>query len=230
MLTDATFAALVGILWGARHAFEPDHLAAVSTLAAGDSRGRSAWSLGALWGLGHSISLLALAGALALLEVAMPPAAARALEFGVAAMLLALGGRAVWRAFSEGGKGAARVHQHFGVAHAHPAAPQHLHLRRWTVSARPLWVGLLHGLAGSGALTALVLAELHSAAARLTYIALFGLGSTLGMALLTGLLGVSLSRFASAPRASRWLLFGAGLTSVVMGLVWGAQAASSTGG
>ena len=97
-----------------------------------------------------------------------------------------------------------------------------MHLARWTLSVRPLWVGLLHGLAGSGALTALVLAELHSTAARLSYIALFGVGSTAGMALMTSLLGASLARFG----ASRWLLGAAGTGSMALAVLWAFQLAS----
>lgn len=219
-MLEAVLAAGVGLLWGARHAFEPDHLAAVSTLAADARGGRSGWALGALWGLGHSLALLALAGALAVLELALPPSVTRALELSVAAMLFWLGARALRRAVAEGRAGAPRAHAHGGLRHAHAAPAAHVHLARWTLSTRPLLVGLLHGLAGSGALTALVLAELHSAAARLSYIALFGLGSTAGMAAMTSLLGASLQRLG----ASRWLLGTAGAGSMVLGAVWAAQA------
>lgn len=218
---EALIAAGVGLLWGARHAFEPDHLAAVSTLAADRGDPRPPWTLGALWGLGHSLALLALAGALAVLELTMPPQLARWLELLVAGMLLVLGARALWQAWSEGRSGRQSTHAHGGLLHVHPAPAEHVHLRSWTLSARPLWVGLLHGLAGSGALTALVLAELHSAAARLSYIALFGAGSTAGMALMTSVLGASFSRLG----ASRWLLAGAGTGSMVLGVVWAFGAA-----
>jgi high-affinity nickel permease len=220
-MLEALLAAGVGLLWGARHAFEPDHLAAVATLAA-DRRGAGApWTLGALWGLGHSLALLALAGALTVLELTMPPSLTRSLELLVAAMLLVLGGRALFQAWAQGQGGAVATHRHAGLLHAHAAPPEHVHLSRWTLSARPLWVGLLHGLAGSGALTALVLAELHSAAARLVYIALFGVGSTAGMALMSSLLGASLARLGT----SRWLLGAAGSGSMVLGVLWAVQAA-----
>jgi hypothetical protein len=216
-MIEAWLAACVGLLWGARHAFEPDHLAAVSTLAA--QRPRAPWTLGALWGLGHSLALLGLAGALAVLEVAMPPELSRSLELLVAVMLLVLGARALWQAWRQGSEGPVAPHAHRGLHHAHPGAAAHVHVQGLALSVRPLWVGLLHGLAGSGALTALVLAELHSAAARLIYIALFGLGSTAGMAAMTSLLGASLAR-ASGPRASRWILGAAGSGSMALGFVW----------
>ncbi|MCA2980086.1 MAG: hypothetical protein INH37_17560, partial [Myxococcaceae bacterium] len=103
------------------------------------------------------------------------------------------------------------------------AAPrEHLHLCSWTFATRPLLVGLLHGLAGSGALTALVLAELPTTASRLGYIALFGAGSVLGMALLTGAAGVPLVRLARSPRLATGLLGVAGALSIIVGLCWGA--------
>jgi hypothetical protein len=218
---EALLAAGVGLLWGARHAFEPDHLAAVSTLAADRRDARAPWALGALWGLGHSLALLALAGVLALLEQTMPASVARSLELAVAAMLLVLGARALHQAWAEGRSGKPVPHRHADLVHVHAVSTEHLHLGRWTLSARPLWIGLLHGLAGSGALTALVLVELHSAAARLAYIALFGVGSTAGMALMTSLLGASLARLG----ASRWLLGAAGTFSMVLGVLWAVQAA-----
>ena len=76
----------------------------------------------------------------------------------------------------------------------HRGRPAHIHIGAWTLARRPLLVGAVHGLAGSGALTALVLTTLPTTAARLTYMALFGLGSTLGMAALSGLLGWPLAR------------------------------------
>lgn len=219
-MLEVAVAAGVGLLWGARHAFEPDHLAAVSTLAAGARGGRAGWALGALWGLGHSLALLALAGALAVLELALPPDVTRALELLVAAMLLGLGAHALRRAVAEGRAGAMTPHAHGGLRHAHPAPVAHVHVARWTLSTRPLLVGLLHGLAGSGALTALVLSELQTSAARLVYIFLFGLGSTAGMAAMTSLLGASFRRLG----APRWLLGGAGVGSMLLGALWAARA------
>ena len=78
-------------------------------------------------------------------------------------------------------------------------------------------VGLIHGLAGSGAVTALVFAELHGNVTRIVYIALFGLGSVAGMAIASGVVGMS---FRQLDRSRRWLSFGAGAFSIVAGIVW----------
>jgi hypothetical protein len=88
-----------------------------------------------------------------------------------------------------------------------------------------LIVGAIHGLAGSGALTALVLTTLPTTTARLTYMALFGIGSTLGMATLSGLLGWPLARLGAHQAVSRGVPFLVGCLSLTLGLVWGYSAA-----
>ena len=86
-------------------------------------------------------------------------------------------------------------------------------------------VGFAHGLAGSGALTAVALAAMPTPASRLLYIAMFGAGSALGMALLSGALGVPLARSASRPRIHRALSLCAGTFSVLFGAYWTSVAA-----
>jgi high-affinity nickel-transport protein len=208
---------LMGLALGVRHAFEPDHLAAVSTLATEQRSARAGLLLGAWWGLGHTASLLVVGGGLALLEAEMPERMALTFETLVGVMVVGLGLRALWRAFTEGRTGVTTTHNHLGLEHTHAGPREHLHVNDWTLATRPLLVGLMHGLAGSGALTALVLAELPSAGARLGYIALFGLGSVVGMALLTGIAGLPLRRVAQTPKAAAVLLGLAGLLSVGVG-------------
>lgn len=217
---------LLGVALGMRHALEPDHLAAVSTLAS-DERGgaRASVRLGLSWGLGHTLSLLIVGGSLSLLGAHMPRSVELWLELAVAVMVVGLGIRAVTRAFREGKQGDEHTHAHGGVTHTHTAPSSHLHLSRWTVATRPLLIGLLHGLAGSGALTALVLAELPSIGARLTYIVLFGVGSIAGMGLLTGLAGVPVMRLARSPRLAAAVLLVAGVISVGVGAWWGFSSA-----
>ena len=91
---------------------------------------------------------------------------------------------------------------------------------RWTL-ARPLLVGAVHGLAGSGALTALVVATLPSTATRLGYLALFGVGSTLGMVALSGLLGWQIARMGADRAVVRTFSLAVGCVSTVLGLFWG---------
>lgn len=212
---------LLGLTLGMRHALEPDHLAAVSTLATEQKSARAGLWLGALWGVGHSLSLLIVGGGLALLEAQMPERLGLIFELLVAAMILGLGVRAMLRSLREGRAGVWLTHRHGETTHSHSMPGAHLHVRSFTFATRPLIIGVVHGLAGSGALTALVLAELPSISARLLYIVIFGAGSIAGMALLTGLAGLPLRRVARSPRLASMLLGVTGCASSLVGLWWG---------
>jgi hypothetical protein len=211
---------LFGLISGMRHAFEPDHVAAVSTLVA-EGRGsrRAAW-LGASWGLGHTTALLGVGLVLGLLRAQLPAAVESLLELGVAIMLLGLGARAVRHAMADVRGGPDAWHAHGGRPHHHPARASHLHLGLWMVSPRSFVIGIVHGLAGSGTLVALAMTELATMPARLLYVALFGLGSVVAMSLLSGLAGWQLSRFAARRGVRVRLQLAAGALSLVVGLVW----------
>ncbi len=225
-MTSTLLTTMLGLTIGMRHALEPDHLAAVSTLATENKNARAGLWLGALWGLGHSVALLLVGGGLALVEAKMPESLALGFELLVAAMILGLGVQAVARSIREGRAGATLTHHHGSVRHTHSMPGAHVHVRSWTFATRPLIIGVVHGLAGSGALTALVLAELPSLSARLSYIAVFGAGSVIGMALLTGLAGWPLMQLARSPRLSAALLGLTGLVSSGVGLWWGFESSA----
>lgn len=208
-----SFAASAGLgaLLGMRHALEPDHLAAVSTLMTGErSSARAAW-LGAFWGLGHTLTLFVAGALLVISQTEMPPMAAQVLQAAVFMLLIGFGMRAIYH-------GARRV----------PLAPTHRHrktaasssLDRWTL-ARPFLVGAVHGLAGSGALIAIVVTALPSTITKLGYLLLFGVGSTLGMAVLSGLLGWPMARLGGHPVFARTVSLGVGGISIALGLFWG---------
>jgi hypothetical protein len=188
---------LLGLALGLRHAFEPDHLAAMSTLVAEDRGARRAAALGALWGLGHTASLLAVGIVLAAVEAQLPPRLSHFFDLAVASMLVLVGLSGLKRAL--------------GKTLIEPAG---LHARR------SLMIGIVHGLAGSGSLTALVVANLSSTSARLAYMALFGAGLVAGMALLSGVVGWPLARLARHSWAGRAIGVGAGALSLALGLVW----------
>lgn len=215
LLTSSGFGSLLGM----RHALEPDHLAAVSTLVGRERGGLRAALLGACWGLGHTAGLIAVGAVLVILRAEMPPAIADLFELLVAVMLITLGSRAVLQAARQ--VRPAHQHLHPFAVHQHSGLPAHVHIGAWTLARRPLLVGVIHGLAGSGALTALVLTTLPSTAARLSYMALFGLGSTLGMAVLSGLLGWPLARLGAHQAVTRGISFAVGTMSVALGLLWG---------
>jgi len=204
-VTSTAIGILLGLLVGLRHSFEPDHLTAVSTLV-GESHGlRGGALLGAVWGIGHTLALVAVGGVLLLVGASLPDRAGVVFELCVAAMLIALGARAIAVALRA----------------APESEPLHAGHRAGPVSAwRPLAVGLVHGLAGSGALTAIVFADLPGTAARLIYITLFGLGSIAGMAFASGAAGATLRVVARSGGAQRGLGLATGALSIAVGALW----------
>ncbi len=197
---------LLGLLLGVRHALEPDHLAAVSVLVARRRNAAAGLAVGALWGAGHTLALFAVGCVLAVIDRRLPARAAAGFELLVAAMLVALGTRAL---VARPAKTTASVLD----GHASPDAAR--------APLQPLFVGMIHGLAGSGALTALVVARLPTALARLLYIVLFGAGSAIGMACLTGLAGWPLAHMEASPRLRRAVTIAAAAISLLLGFSWG---------
>ncbi len=219
---------VLGLVWGLaqgmRHALEPDHLAAVSTLVADRKSGKDAASYAFAWGLGHALVLLVFGGALLLLRGQVPERLGAGFEMLVAIMLVVLGVRGIRLALRHP-DGAHVPHEHAGEPHAHAGPADHIHVGRWTLLPRPLVVGCIHGLAGSGALAALVMPGMKSAAAGLAYLAVYGGGAALGMAALAGLVGAPLARIARAPKGIPVLLGATGSLSLIFGVVWGWTAA-----
>lgn len=209
--------AALGSLLGMQHAFEPDHLAAVATLMTGERTSAKAAWLGACWGLGHTLTLLAAGTALVMLRAEMPALATMAFELGVVLLLVGFGARAIYQAAC--GVLPRRTHTHAKPATSRLVARSRAVDRR--TLARPLLVGAVHGLAGSGTLTALVVATLPSTATRLGYLATFGIGSTLGMVALSGLLGWQIARMGSDRGVVRTFSLAVGSVSTVLGLFWG---------
>ena len=221
LFLDLMTSSSLGPLLGMRHALEPDHLAAVSTLVSRERSGSRAALLGVCWGLGHTLALVVVGASLLVVRGELPAFASDVFELLVALMLVVLGLRAIAQAAQQGPAGPLHVHRHGRIVHRHAGVPAHVHVGAWTLARRPLLVGVAHGLAGSGALTALVLTTLPSDAARLTYMALFGLGSTLSMAALSGLLGWPLARLGTHPAVARGISLLVGCLSTALGLFWG---------
>ena len=207
----------LGLVLGLRHALDADHLAAMSTLV-GQQEGLLGSSLlGALWGVGHTLSLLVAGMVVMALHVQIGPRLELALELGVAVMLILLGANAI-RELRRGAHVHLHVHRHGGGTHLHHEGPTvHRGLR---LGARPLAVGIVHGLAGSSALMLLVLSTIPAPLIGLAYIATFGLGSIAGMLGLSALLSLPIHftavRFRRANLAVRAL---AGVFSLSCGMV-----------
>lgn len=203
MLSLLTSWALAFML-GLRHATEPDHVAAVATLVPEQRNVKRAMQLGAAWGLGHCLAILACGGALLLLRLNMSERVSDWLELSVSALLLVLGARSIMRALRKP-RGASD--------HTHQLSQ---HSRR-----KSLAIGLLHGAAGSGSLAALVFANMPNLRAGFAYLICFGAGSLLGMAALAGLAGAPLRMLSQREKAHAMLFACAGLLSLTIGLNYG---------
>jgi len=196
----------LAFLLGLRHATEPDHVAAVATLVPEQRNARRAMQLGAAWGLGHSLAILACGGALLMFRQSMPERTSDWLELMVAGLLLVLGLRSIVRAL----RGPSALQE---ADHAHPTQR---HSRR-----KSLLIGLLHGTAGSGSLAALVFANMPDLRAGLAYMVFFGAGSLLGMAALAGIAGAPLRALSQRAKPQALLFAAAGILSVSIGIHYG---------
>lgn len=192
MLADTLVPLLLGALLGLRHATDADHVVAVTTIVARERSLARAVRVGALWGVGHTATLLGLGGAIVAFRLVIPPRVGLGLEFGVALMLIGLGYSNLRRGRAE--------------------APVSL--------ARPLLVGLVHGLAGSAAVALLVLATIRETVGALVYLVMFGAGTILGMMLVTLLLvAPTLYARSRVARLQGGVRLVAGVLSIVVGVV-----------
>lgn len=194
---ESTVAAALGLgfVLGLRHALDPDHLVAVSTIVSEHKSLVRSSLVGTFWGLGHSASLLGVGLAIILLRVSIPETILPWMEAPVALMLIVLGVSATRRALRERGVQVhTHVHDHGDQPHAHVhvhVGDEHNHMHRmFKLGRRPFAVGLVHGFAGSAALTLLVLAQIPSVALGLVYMAVFGIGSIGGMLIMSALISL----------------------------------------
>lgn len=212
----------LGFVLGLKHALDADHLIAVSTIV---SEHRNLWKsalVGGLWGLGHTASLMMVGVLVLVLRLSIPAKVALSFEFSVALMLILLGANALWK-FRRGEHLHLHAHQEGGPLHIH----FHSHLRvpdaagshhSVNLGKKPLWVGMVHGLAGSAALTLLVLTTLPSPLHGLIYMFVFGVGSMAGMLVMST--AISLPFIFTAQRFDRFnhqIRLLAGTMSVLFG-------------
>lgn len=185
---DPSFLTILGLgfLLGLRHALDTDHVAAVSIVLARRPSVRASGMIGFSWGLGHTLVLLLVGAVVLALRVEIPESMALAAEFGVGMMLVALGVSLAVKLSKE--RWHLHPHEHDGERHlhlhSHRLNPDHHHPHWLRDSIQPLCIGMVHGLAGSAALLLVVLSTSKSMMAGLLYIAIFGVGSILGMILI----------------------------------------------
>jgi hypothetical protein len=234
----------LGFVLGMRHATDPDHVVAVTTIVSRERTMLHAALIGALWGLGHTFTILVVGAAIILFKLTIPPRLGLAMELAVGFMLILLGvlnmtgllRRAIaWLTVRRLGP---RAHSHFlfgrHMVHTHdeegePIYMDSVSMLGWTPQwwrklglfhiARPLAVGIVHGLAGSAAIALLVLTTIHNPGWAIGYLFVFGLGTIAGMMLITAAIALpyayTLQRFA---RLNHGLVMASGFLSLAFGL------------
>jgi hypothetical protein len=221
----------LGFIIGLQHALEADHIAAVSNLLARARGGkgplRAAIRHGLFWGLGHSLTLLAMVGLFLAFGLAVSDSASHLLEALVGALLVFLGARLLFALLRD------RVHLHI---HRHGDGTRHMHLHSHRedkgrhdpdrhdhdhrVPVKSLLIGLLHGLAGSAALILLTASSFEQPLLGLAYVVLFALGSLCGMALFSAAIALPLAWSAHSLTWANHLLQGAiALVSIGIGVI-----------
>jgi high-affinity nickel-transport protein len=232
----------LGSLLGMRHATDPDHVVAVTTIVSRERNLKQAALIGIAWGAGHTLTILGVGSAMILFRIVLPPRLGLAMELAVAVMLVLLGIRNMGGLFGfaapkgESAASSRHEHQHFHAHgdyihahdHAHAHNPERTPLTlidRWFRGmhvydfVRPLVVGIVHGLAGSAAIALLVLSTIQSVRWAVAYLLIFGVGTIIGMMLITMSIASAFTlgqkRLA---KIGRHFGFAAGAVSLVFGL------------
>lgn len=235
----------VGFFLGMRHATDADHVIAISTIVSRQRSMRGAALIGAIWGLGHTLTVALVGGAIILFSLTIPPRTGLAMEFAVGIMLVVLGflnltGLNLWikdnvapgadphhaHTHAHGDYAHSHVHGHGKTDHGHgddqtPQAWLDRKLGEYGVYqlARPLVVGVVHGLAGSAAVALLVLTAIDDPVWAVTYLLLFGIGTIAGMMLITAAIAAPFAYSAARlPRFNAYLRVASGLLSVGFGV------------
>ena len=214
---------LLGLLTGLRHSMEADHIAAVSTaIATSGRRLRNAPVIGAMWGLGHTATLFVAGLLVLLLAVHIPESVSGRLEFGVGIMLLFLAvttftgfsaGRFFRGLFGRHGHSHMHAHLEQRLVHDH----EHDHHGAHRHSHKSVIIGMVHGMAGSGALMLVVLSTIHSVPLGLAYIAIFGAGSIASMSGISALIGLPFARARNAAKLTVALKYAAAAVALIIG-------------
>ena len=230
----------IGFFLGMRHATDPDHVIAVTTIVSNQKKAGRAALIGAMWGVGHTVTIFVVGSAIILFNVVIPVRLGLAMELSVGFMLILLG---IWNLYSFknaiSNQAAVHVHPHTHGDYihnhphkhepeSHPHSPEQTPLARLDKTfgklslyqlIRPLVVGIVHGLAGSAAVALLILASIHNSRWAIVYLLVFGVGTIAGMMLITMSIA-STFRFVGKRVVgfSRQLGMASGLISLAFGL------------
>jgi high-affinity nickel-transport protein len=226
----------LGFFLGMRHATDSDHVVAVTTIVSREKSIRAASLVGALWGIGHTLTILLVGGAIVLFGIVFPPRVGLTMEFSVAIMLVVLGamnvagfrrevkklqaGPADASAPASDAHDAPREGAAGHGAHTHWPLAVIARVGGYSAALRSLVVGTVHGLAGSAAVALLVLTTIHDSRWALLYLFLFGIGTIAGMMLITSAIAVPLVHTARRfPHWKRHMAWVTGVLSVCFGLL-----------
>ncbi len=220
-------ALVLGILLGSKHSLDPDHVVAVSTIVSEYKNPLRSFWVGISWGLGHTTTLLIIGIVIIALRLTIPERMALLFEFAVGVMLVGLGIQVIYsfrkkKVHQHAHGHEEEAHHHF---HSHSKSPEHVPEHHNThgigkpfLRRKSYVIGLVHGVAGSAALTLLVLASIESPIAGLAYILLFGLGSVLSMGIMTVIIGLPFVMSAGRlPNLNRTIQFAVGSLSILFG-------------
>ncbi len=256
-MTNALVVLALGFFLGMRHATDADHVIAVTTIVTRQKKLFAAALTGLLWGVGHSLTVFVVGAAVILFNVTIPERVGLGMELSVGAMLIALGlvNVAAFRKYrtstqpSDGSRDLApHAHSHGDYVHTHahghnpdahphrsdatPVARLDRRFDGWRLyrGARPVVVGVVHGLAGSAAVTLLIVAAVPEPRWAVAYLLVFGLGTIAGMMLVTVSIAstMRLAGGRSARIGGRWSL-AAGVVSVLFGLAYTYQVWAASG-
>ena len=198
----------MGLVFGVKHALEPDHLAAVGTFVPKHATPRGAAYIGALWGAGHAVAVLVLGSVLLSLQLNLPEWVDSRLEQLVGVVLVGLGARALIYGYK---------------VKRSPAHEVHAHHANW----HPFVVGLTHGIAGTGAVSLLAVAVDGSIGSGLFFLLVFGAGSALGMSMIAGIFALPIQRIEALGNYKGLVHIVSGIVSIVIGVWWFFKAALS---
>ncbi len=206
---------IFGFLLGIKHAFDTDHIVAVSTMISEFKNPFRASLAGAFWGFGHTTTLFIIGLIILLLKISIPENISLSFELLVGFMLVFLGIRAIWQRNINLHE---HIHQHKNSAHSHlhfHTLTKHFHRHH-----KSFLIGIIHGLAGSGALMILVLSTVHSILEGIYYILIFGIGSIVGMSLISILIGFPLVYSTQKfPKAEKYLRIITGTLGIIFGII-----------
>ncbi|MBI2849241.1 MAG: sulfite exporter TauE/SafE family protein [Chloroflexi bacterium] len=219
---EAGFLAILGLgfLLGVKHATDADHVVAVSTIASDNRNIFKSSLIGIMWGTGHTLTLLLAGTAVLFFRLNIPAKFALSMEFLVGMILVALGISVLWdpikRIHLHDHSHERRIHWHI---HPQESSESHRHQHPLKPGVKPLIVGMVHGLAGSAALTLLVLTTVKSAYEGVLYLLVFGTGSIAGMLLISTAIGLPFALTAGRLGGiNQTIRAGAGVLSVFLGL------------